>query len=112
MGRKGIKNISKNRIFSRDTLSKLHTDNLIGIYIGKQQSQIGLGLDTATVKEILGKADKIQKATTTQKKKKVATKTWYYKDLDTSLTFTKADKTYTLSSIIGGIPYRQVAVLL
>lgn len=82
--------------------TKLHSDNLMGIYIGKQQSQIGLGLDTATVKEILGKADKTQKATTTQKKKKVAIQTWYYKDLDTTLTFTKADKTYTLSSIVGG----------
>ena len=58
MGRKGIKHISKNRIFSRDTLLKPHTGNLMGIYIDKQQSQIGLGLDTATVKEILSKADK------------------------------------------------------
>lgn len=79
----------------------IHADNLMGIYIGKDQSQIGLGLDTTTIKEVLGKADKIQKSKST-KKKKSSTQTWYYKDLDTTITFEKSGKTYTVSSIQGG----------
>ena len=79
----------------------IHADNLMGIYIGKEESQIGLGLDTETLKGVLGKADKVEKSKAS-KKNDSATKTWYYKDLDTTITFEKSGKTYTVSSIKGG----------
>ena len=80
---------------------KIHVENLMGIYIGKDESQIGLGLDTETLKEVLGKADKTEKSKAT-KKNKPATQTWYYKDLDTTITFEKTGNVYTISSIEGG----------
>lgn len=86
--------------------TEIHTDNLMGIYIGENQSQIGLGLDNAMIKEILGKADEIEKTkggkNETDGSKKSATQSWYYKDLDTTITFEKANGTYTVSSIEGG----------
>ena len=80
--------------------SEIHADNLMGIYIGKGESQIGLGLDTTTIKDVLGKADKVEKSKAS-KKNDSATQTWYYKDLDTTITFEKSGKTYTVSSIKG-----------
>ena len=68
----------------------------MGIYIGKQQTQIGLGLDTTTIEDLLGKADKVTK------NKKEKTQSWYYKDLDTTINFEKSNKVYTVSSIEGG----------
>ena len=81
--------------------NKIHADNLMGIYIGKDESQIGLGLDTETLKSVLGKADKTEQSKAT-KKNKPATQTWYYKDLDTTITFEKTGDVYTISSIEGG----------
>ena len=74
----------------------IHEDNIMGIYIGKQQTQIGLGLDTTTIEDLLGKADKVTKS------KKEKTQSWYYKDLDTTINFEKSNKVYTVSSIEGG----------
>ena len=74
----------------------INEGNIMGIYIGEQEAQIGLGLDTATLKEVLGKADKITK------NKKEKTQSWYYKDLDTTINFEKSGKVYTVSSIEGG----------
>ena len=85
---------------------KISTDNIMGIYIGEQQAQLGLGLDTATIKEILGKADEIKKTKDgkdkTDNSKKAVTQSWYYKDLDTTIIFDKTGDTYTVSSISGG----------
>ena len=81
----------------------IHTDNLMGIYIGENQSQIGLGLNTSSVKQVIGKTDKVEKNKGTEEKnKKTATQTWYYKELDTTITFEKSGDTYTVSSISGG----------
>ena len=75
---------------------ELRTNNIMGIYIGEQESQIGLGLETTSIKEVLGKADDITK------NKKEKSQTWYYKNLDTTITFEKSGKVYTASSIKGG----------
>ena len=75
---------------------EIRTTNIMGIYIGEQEAQIGLGLDTATIKEVLGKADKVTK------NKKEKTQSWYYKALDTTINFEKSGKVYTVSSIEGG----------
>ena len=75
---------------------EIRTENIMGIYIGEQEAQIGLGLDTATLKEVLGKADKVTK------NKKEKSQSWYYKDLDTTINFEKSGKVYTVSSIEGG----------
>lgn len=85
---------------------EIRTENLMGIYIGKDESQIGLGLDTTTIKEVLGKADEVKKKNVSQekndKKQTASNQTWYYKDLDTTITFEKSGNTYTVSSIEGG----------
>lgn len=75
---------------------EIRTENIMGIYIGKQEAQIGLGLDTTSIKEVLGKADDVTK------NKKEKSQTWYYKDLDTTITFEKSNDIYTISSIKGG----------
>ena len=83
--------------------STIYTDNLMGIYIGENQSQIGLGLEPDSVKQVIGKADKVEKNKGTKgKSKKTATQSWYYKDLDTTINFEKSGKVYTVSSIEGG----------
>ena len=74
--------------------TEIHTDNLMGIYIGENQSQIGLGLSTDDTKSIIGKPS--------SKEKKGKTQTWNYKDLDVAITFTKTGDTYTIQSIKGG----------
>lgn len=74
--------------------SKIHTDNLMGIYIGDNQSQIGLGLSTDDTKSIVGKPS--------SKEKKGKTQIWNYKDLDVTITFTKTGDTYMIQSIKGG----------
>ena len=74
----------------------LRTDNIMGIYIGKQEAQIGLGLDTTSIKDVLGKADDVTK------NKKEKSQTWYYKEFDTTITFEKSNDIYTISSIKGG----------
>ena len=74
--------------------SEIHTDNLMGVYIGENQSQIGLGLSTDDTKSIVGKPS--------SKKKKGDAQTWNYKDLDVTITFTKTGNTYTIQSIKGG----------
>ena len=73
---------------------EIHTDNLMGIYIGENKSQIGLGLSTDDTKSIVGKPS--------SKKKKGKMQTWNYKDLDVTITFTKTGDTYTIQSIKGG----------
>ena len=74
--------------------TEIHTDNLMGVYIGENQSQIGLGLSTDDTKSIVGKPS--------SKKKKGDAQTWNYKDLDVTITFTKTGDTYTIQSIKGG----------
>lgn len=74
--------------------TEIHADNLMGIYIGKDKNQIGLGLTTGDTKDILGKADDIKKSG-----KKT---TWYYKDLDVTITFQKKKDARTITSIRGG----------
>lgn len=73
---------------------EIHTDNLMGIYIGENQSQIGLGITTEDTETILGKADNVEKSG-----KKIS---WYYEDLDVTITFKKENKITTISSIEGG----------
>lgn len=73
---------------------QLHADNLMGIYIGENQSQIGLGITTEDTETILGKADNVEKS-----RKKIS---WYYKALDVTITFKKENKITTISSIEGG----------
>lgn len=73
---------------------EIHTDNLMGIYVGENKSQIGLGLTTDDTKSILGApSDK------TKKGKKQA---WNYTDLDVTITFIKTGDAYTIQSIKGG----------
>lgn len=74
--------------------TEIHTDNLMGVYIGENKSQIGLGLSTDDTKSILGKPS--------GKEKKGKAQTWKYKDLDVTITFTKTGDTYTIQSIEGG----------
>ena len=74
--------------------TEIHTDNLMGVYIGENQSQIGLGLSTDDTKSIVGKPS--------SKKKKGDTQTWNYEDLDVTVTFTKTGDAYTIQSIEGG----------
>lgn len=74
--------------------TEIHTDNLMGIYIGENHSQIGLGLSTEDTKSIVGKPY--------NKKKKGEKQSWKYKDLDVTITFTKTGDTYTIQSIKGG----------
>ena len=74
--------------------TEIHTDNLMGVYIGENQSQIGLGLSTDDTKSIIGKPS--------SKEKKGKTQTWNYKDLDVAITFAKTGDTYTIQSIKGG----------
>lgn len=73
---------------------EIHVDNLMGIYIGKNQSQIGLGLTTDDTKSILGAPS--------DKTKKGKKQTWSYTDLDVTIIFTKTGDTYTIQSIKGG----------
>lgn len=73
---------------------QLHADNLMGIYIGENQSQIGLGITTEDTETILGKADNVEKSG-----KKIS---WYYEALDVTITFQKENKIATISSIEGG----------
>ena len=73
---------------------QIHTDNLMGIYIGENQSQIGLGITTEDTETILGKADNVEKSG-----KKIS---WYYEALDVTITFQKENKIATISSIEGG----------
>ena len=84
----------------------IQEDNLMAIYVGEEESQIGLGLDTTTIKEAIGKADEIKKSkgskTKSDNSKESATQSWYYKDLDTTINFEKSGKVYTVSSIEGG----------
>ena len=74
--------------------TEIHTDNLMGIYIGENKSQIGLGLSTDDTKSILG--------TPSDKNKKGKKQIWSYEDLDVTITFTKTGDTYTIQSIEGG----------
>lgn len=74
--------------------TEIHTDNLMGVYIGENHSQIGLGLTTDDTKSIVGKPS--------SKEKKGKTQTWNYKNLDVTITFTKTGDTYTIQSIKGG----------
>ena len=66
----------------------------MGVYIGENQSQIGLGLTTDDTKSIVGKPS--------SKEKKGKTQIWNYKDLDVTITFTKTGDTYMIQSIKGG----------
>lgn len=74
--------------------TEIHTENLMGIYIGENKSQIGLGLTTDDAKSILGAPS--------DKNKKGKKQIWSYKDLDVTITFTKTGDTYTIQSIEGG----------
>lgn len=74
--------------------AELHEDNLMGIYIGEEKSQIGLGLSTDDTLDILGKADKTKKSG----KKTI----WYYKTLDVTITFQKTNGAKTITAIKGG----------
>ena len=74
--------------------TEIHTDNLMGIYIGENKSQIGLGHTTDDTKSILGAPS--------DKTKKGKKQTWKYTDLDVTITFTKTGDTYTIQSIKGG----------
>lgn len=74
--------------------TQLHSDNLMGIYIGENQSQIGLGITSEDTEAILGKSDNVKKSG-----KKI---TWYYEALDVTITFKKENKIATITSIEGG----------
>ena len=73
----------------------IHSDNLMGIYIGDEKTQIGLGLSSTDAKNILGKPTK-----KTNKKKHIVN--WYYKDYDVTITFTETNGIKTISAIEGG----------
>lgn len=73
--------------------TEIHADNLMGVYIGENQSQIGLGLTTDDTKSILGAPS--------DKTKKGKKQTWNYTDLDVTITFTKTGDDYTIQSIKG-----------
>ena len=72
----------------------IHSDNLMGIYIGENKSQIGLGLTDDDTKSILG--------TPSDKNKKGKKQIWSYKDLDVTIILIKTSDTYTIQSIKGG----------